>query len=151
MFSNIDELQEKIGIELDKMIPTAYKTAWVFYELGKGVAPSFWFCYIDAATDKIIPADCIARRKDVIINDITLFKNARSQIIFDVQNLQKEYISKLGKEWYSITYRLDEDGNFDISFSYDKPKGSLQERREKWCMEHLGTMPPEVTVDMLRN
>ena len=122
----------------------------MFYELGKGVAPSFWFCYIDAATDKVIPADCIARRKDITINDIVLFKNARSQIIFDVQNLQKEYISKFGKEWYSITYRLNEDGNFDISFSYDKPEGSLQERREKWCMEHLGIMPPTVTVDMLR-
>lgn len=150
MKKEIDELQAKIGINLDIMIPTDYKVAWVFYELGPKVAPSFWFCYIEASTGKIIPADCIDRRKDIVIKDFEIFKNARSQIIFDVQKLQKEYAENFGKQWYGITYQLNADGAFDITFSYEKPTGSLQERREKWCMEHLGIMPPEVTVDMLR-
>lgn len=150
MFNLIDELQTKIGEEFDEMIPTEYKTAWIFYELGPQVAPSFWFCYIDAATGKVIPADCICKRKDIIVRDTVMFKKNRDQIISNVRDLQKEYVSKLGQQWYSITYQLNSDGTFDISFSYEKPTGSLQERREKWCMEHLGTMPPTVTVDMLR-
>lgn len=150
MNEKIDELQIKIGINLDIMIPTDYKVAWIFYELGPKIASSFWFCYIDASTGKIIPADGIDKRKDIIINDLATYNNAMDQIMFDIRKLQKEYVENFGKQWYGITYQLNADGTFDISFSYDKPTGSLQERREKWCMEHLGTMPPKVTVDMLR-
>ncbi len=129
MNKEIDELQIKIGINLDIMIPTDYKVAWVFYELGHKIASSFWFCYIDASTGKIILADCIDERKDIIINDLASFKNTMSQIIFDIQKLQKEYVESFGKLWYGITYQLAADGTFNISFSYDEPTGSLQERR----------------------
>ena len=149
MTGKIEELQIDIGVMLDRMIPAEYKTAYVFYELGTGVAPSFWFCYIDAESGKIIPADGIEERKDIVINNLSEFKNSRSKLIYDVQQLQKTYIAEYGREWFGITYKLNDDGRFDIEFDYDKPTGSLQERREKWCMKHLGQMPPKVTVDML--
>ncbi|MBQ8567708.1 MAG: DUF600 family protein [Oscillospiraceae bacterium] len=151
MTNKINELQEDIGINLDAMIPTEYEKAWVIYELGPGVAPSFWFCYIDASTGNVIPADGLEERKDIIINDMLLYENSMNNIIHDVQKLQKEYISAFDKCWYAITYQLNSNGTFNISFSYEKPIGSLQERREKWCMEHLGIMPPRITVDMLRS
>lgn len=150
MINKIEELQVDIGINLDAMIPTEYEKAWVYYELGPGVAPSFWFCYIDTATGSIIPADGIEERKDIIIKDMSLYENSMDNIIIDIMQLQKEYVSDFDKCWYAITYQLNGDGTFNISFSYEKPTGSLQERREKWCMEHLGIMPPKITVDMLR-
>ena len=94
--------------------------------------------------------DGLEERKDIIVNDITEYKNHRSTTIIDIQQLQKEYVSTFDKCWFGITYQLNGDGTFDISFSYEKPAGSLKERREKWCMEHLGCMPPKITVDMLR-
>ena len=150
MTKEIDELQTDIGINLDKMIPTAYKTAWFFYERGKDICTTYWYCYIDAATGKTIPADGIDKRKDIIIQNIDLFKKCENQIIFDMEKIQDMYVSEFGKQWYGITYQLNADGTFNVSFSYEKPTGSLQNRREKWCMEHLGTMPPTVTIDMLR-
>lgn len=150
MTNKIEELQVDIGINLDAMIPTEYDKAWIFYELGPGVAPSYWFCYIDSATKRVIPMDGLEERKDIIVNDVTEYKNHRSTTIIDIQQLQKEYVSTFDKCWFGITYQLNGDGTFDISFSYEKPTGSLQKRREKWCMEHLGCMPPKITVDMLR-
>lgn len=150
MTNKIEELQVDIGVNLDAMIPTEYDTAWVFYELGPGVCPSFWFCYVDALTQKLIPADCIESRKDIVIQDMNLFENSMDQIIHDIKVLHKEYMNSFDKLWYVITYRLNKDGTFNISFSYDKPIGSLDERREKLCMEHIGCKPPIITVDMLR-
>ncbi len=151
MSNKIEELQADIGVNFDSMIPTEYEKAWIIYELGPGVAPSFWFCYIDASTGNIIPADCIEDRKDITIKNMLEFEESMDNIIFDIQKLQKEYMANYDKCWYGITYQLNGNGTFDISFSYEKPTGSLQERREKWCMEHLGVMPPKITVDMLRS
>lgn len=150
MNNRIEELQTDIGINFDAMIPTEYDKAWFFYELGPGICPSVWFCYVDSSTKQLIPADCIERRKDIVIPDIVLFEKLMDQIRYAIKDLQNEYVSDLGKLWYSITYQLNGDGTFNISFSYDKPTGSLEERREKLCMEHIGCMPPDVTVDMLR-
>ena len=85
MINKIEELQVDIGINLDAMIPTEYEKAWVYYELGPGVAPSFWFCYIDTATGSIIPADGIEERKDIIINDMSLYENSMDNIIIDIK------------------------------------------------------------------
>ncbi len=151
MNTRIEELQVDIGINLNAMIPTEYEKAWVFYELGPGVCPSFWFCYVDSSTKQLIPADCIERRKDIVIQDMKLFEKLMDLIRYAIKDLQKEYVNSFGKLWYVITYQLNKDGTFNVVFSYDKPTGSLGERREKLCMEHIGCMPPDVTVDMLRS
>lgn len=150
MCEKIDTLQLEIVSEFDVLIPIEYKEAWLLFQGGTGVMPTFWFCFSDIATGNMFPSDCLSKRKDIIINDIEEYERIERKLMWDIMNLQKEYKSLYDKEWYSMTCKLDQDGNFDISFSYEKPTGSWQKRREEWCMEHLGIMPPKVTVDMLR-
>lgn len=151
MNSRIEELQVEIATEFDDLIPIDYKEAWLFFQGGTGVMPTMWFCFSDIATGNIFPSDRLSERKDIIINDIKRYEQLENKLIWDLIALQEEYTSSYANEWYTLTCKLTQSESFDISFSYEKPTGSLQERREKWCMEHLGIMPPKVTVDMLRS
>ena len=151
MINKIEELQVEIATEFNDLIPIEYKEAWLFFQGGTGVMPTMWFCFSDIATGNIFPSDRLSKRKDIIINDIKRYEQLENKLIWDLIALQEEYNSSYANEWYTMTCKLTQSESFNISFSYEKPTGSLQERREKWCMEHLGTMPPKVTVDMLRS
>ena len=151
MCEKIDNMQSEIVSEFDALIPIEYKEAWLFFQGGTGVMSTMWFCFSDIATGNVFPSDCLSRRKDIIVNDFDAYEQLERKLLGDIIDLQKEYKSLYENEWHTMTCRLDQSGKFDISFSYEKPTGSWQERREKWCMEHLGIMPPTVKVDMLRD
>lgn len=149
MNTSTDILQSEIAHTLNELIPAEYKKAWVYYEGGNDVTPFFWFCYTDAKTDNLIPSDRITKRKDLVIYDENIFAAKRIALQVKIQELQKIYETSFGKIWYRIIIELSSDGKFNISFDYNKPTGSVINRRDEWCKTALGTVPI-VTVDMLR-
>ncbi len=150
MKHTIDGLHIQIGNNFDNIIPSSYSKAWIYFSSGKDVVTTFWFCYKDKKSQNIIPMDRICDRKDIIVGNVNEFKRLRSVIVGDLLDLQELYLRELNQVWYELTYELDEDGTFKISFDYEKPQGSLESRREKWCISHLGFVPVVSTKDLRR-
>lgn len=150
MTKEIDELQAEIGGNFDEMIPTDYEWGYIFVEAGHDMPPTFWYCYKDKKSGKIIPMDSLAERKDIVVEDADALDEMEWYIFRLCTDLHEMYFKEFGKEWHTLTYKLNGNGTFNISFEYEKPQGSWDAGRNAWCMKHLGTMPPRVTVDMLR-
>lgn len=149
MTKEIDELQAEIGGTFDALIPTDYEWGYIFVEAGHDMPPTFWFCYKSTETGKIIPMDSLEKRKDIIVKDVDGYEDLVSELFHLCLDLHEMYFKEFGKEWHTLTYKLNGNGTFDISFDYEKPQGSWDSRRNTWCMKHLGEIP-RVTVDMLR-
>ncbi len=151
MTEKIDNLQLKIAIEFDELIPVEYKEAHLLFVGGAKVTSTMYFCFIDAATGKVFPGDLLPRRKELNVDiDEYEYRKRFFRLMGDIADLQGEYAATYDKEWYIMTCKLDQNGNFDISFSYEQPTGSFKKMKEKWCMDNLGITPPIVTVDMLK-
>ncbi len=149
MNHTIDELHIQIGNNFNSIIPSSYSKAWIYFSSGKDVVTTFWFCYIDKKSQHIIPMDRICDRKDITVN-ANEYKRLRSVIVGDLLDLQELYIRELNQVWYELTYELNENGTFKLSFDYEKPQGSLESQREKWCISHLGFIPVVKTEDLRR-
>lgn len=155
MNEKIDKLQLEIATKFDELIPVEYKEAHLLFVGGAKVPSTMDFCFIDAATGKVFPCNGLPRRKELNIDvDVDEYEHEFDKRFFrlmrDIMNLQGEYAAAYDKEWYIMTCKLDQDGKFDISFSYEKPTGSFKKMVEKWYIDNLGITPPIVTVDMLK-
>ncbi|MDE6593440.1 MAG: antitoxin YezG family protein [Oscillospiraceae bacterium] len=151
MNEKIDNLQLEIATKFDELIPVEYKEAHLLFVGGLNVASTMYFCFIDAATGKVFPSDLLPRRKELDIDiDENEYRRRFMRLTRDIMNLQGEYAAAYDKEWYVMTCKLDQDGKFDISFTYEKPTGTFKKMVEKWCMDNFGITTPVVTVDMLK-
>ena len=150
MTNEINELNIQIGNSFVDVIPADFTDAWLYYSGGYGVTTTLWYCYKDKKLDKIIPADSIWDRKDVFIYDKDAYRLKTVKLMRTIVKTQKQYLKNLNQKWYEMTFELDGSGKFNISFVYERPEGSLQERREKWCIDHLGFVPVVKIEDLRR-
>ena len=124
MTEKIENSQLEIFQRLDELCPIPYTKAWAFYEGGSKIIPSIFYCF--RATDgRLIPMDSIEKRKDLVIKDPKAQDANTFAIMSLADDLQKEYTKEYGKDWYTATFELTGEGQFNISFIYEKPVGSL--------------------------
>lgn len=117
MFEQLEKLQLDAAVNFDKLIPTTYNEAWFFYERN-GSVTDYWYCYIDKKTSKVIPADGLKYRKDVVITDRDKFTKQQDkipQILFD---LKKMYYECTGKSWNGCILQLNSDKTYQLFFDY---------------------------------
>jgi uncharacterized protein (TIGR01741 family) len=128
-----------IAEKTSSIIPVEWKRAIIYSEIEDESNQTYF--YFTTASDKLIYCLDIPELFDI---EIDKFDELMFALEDSLEKLHKEFNIEGLKEWTSITFSINSDGQFNIEYGYnDLKEQDSYEQQIIWKYEKLGIYPDE--------